>query len=111
MVCSGRCIAHGELQRAPPVSNRVAGRVHLWISGRVQGVGFRFFVERAARRYGVDGLVRNLPDGRVEVIAEGDKEMLEAFLNELRRGPAGADVVGLQAAWEIPEGLTGFRIQ
>lgn len=77
----------------------------------MQGVGFRFFAERLAHRYGLHGFARNLPDGRVEVIAEGGKEALQAFLEELRHGPVGADVGELQAAWETPEGLIGFRIR
>jgi len=92
------------------LSAHLTVRAHAWISGRVQGVGFRFFTEHVARRYRVSGFVRNLPDGRVEVIAEGDQAVLETFLNELRRGPAGARVMELQVAWERPAGLIGFEI-
>jgi acylphosphatase len=62
------------------------------VSGRVQGVGFRFFVERAAAKLGVSGYVKNLFDGRVEVYAIGSVEQLEALADALRRGPPMAHV-------------------
>ncbi|HLA24756.1 MAG TPA: acylphosphatase [bacterium] len=85
-------------------------RCHLWISGSVQGVGFRLFAERAARRHGVAGFVRNLPDGRVEAVAEGSSEGVRGFVAELARGPRGALVRDVREVWEPPEGLRGFRI-
>ena len=57
------------------------------IDGEVQGVGYRFFALRAAARHEIPGTVRNLPDGRVEVIAEGDREAIDGFRNELATGP------------------------
>jgi acylphosphatase len=57
------------------------------VSGRVQGVGFRFFVSEAADREGLHGWVRNLPDGAVEASAEGEREALERFEQRLRQGP------------------------
>ncbi|HXF82110.1 MAG TPA: acylphosphatase [bacterium] len=86
-------------------------RAHLWIRGLVQGVGFRFFAVRAAQRYGVSGFVRNLPDGRVEAVAEGLRGSVEAFLEALRRGPAGALVRDVDVQWEAPEGRSGFEIR
>jgi acylphosphatase len=62
------------------------------VSGRVQGVGFRFFAHRAALREGLHGWVRNLPDGRVEISAEGEAEALERFERHVRHGPPGAHV-------------------
>jgi acylphosphatase len=62
------------------------------ISGRVQGVGYRFFARDAAAREGIRGRVRNLPDGSVEVEAEGDDEAMQRFEMALRRGPHGARV-------------------
>jgi acylphosphatase len=59
------------------------------VSGRVQGVGFRYFTQDTARREGLSGVVRNLPDGRVEAVAEGDHASLERFEAALRHGPAG----------------------
>ena len=85
-------------------------RCHLWVRGIVQGVGFRMFAERAARRLGLAGLVRNLPDGRVEIVAEGPKETLETLIAEVRRGPLGSLVHAVRAEWEPPAGLQGFQI-
>jgi acylphosphatase len=62
------------------------------ISGRVQGVGFRYFTQEAAAREGIHGWVRNVPDGRVEIEAEGEAEALERFEHRVRHGPAGARV-------------------
>ena len=62
------------------------------ITGRVQGVGFRYFAWDAARREGLTGVVRNLPDGSVEAIAEGDREALDRFEAAISQGPAGARV-------------------
>jgi acylphosphatase len=73
------------------------------ISGRVQGVGFRFFAERAAREAGIRGWVRNLPDGNVETVAEGEEEAVARYLDRLRRGPIGARVTGMTAE-DVPAG-------
>ena len=62
------------------------------VSGRVQGVGYRFFVHRAAAIEGVHGWVRNLPDGNVEIRAEGDASVLERFERKIRQGPPSARV-------------------
>lgn len=64
----------------------------LLVSGRVQGVGFRWFTEREALKRGVQGYVRNLPDGRVEVLAQADTGTLAGFCARLRKGPAAARV-------------------
>jgi acylphosphatase len=74
------------------------------ISGHVQMVGFRAFAEARAGRYGASGYVRNLPTGQVEVVAEGDRRLLEEFLAELKRGPRGAYVRELKVNWEAPRG-------
>jgi acylphosphatase len=66
--------------------------VHVVLRGRVQGVGFRAFVQRRAREHGVRGEVRNTPDGAVELTAEGDDARLETFLGEVREGPLHARV-------------------
>ncbi len=82
------------------------------ISGRVQGVGFRAFTETQAAVEGLHGWVRNLGDGRVEVLFEGDMEAVERAEAKLRRGPAGARIQDLIAEDVAPSGrATGFNIQ
>jgi len=75
------------------------------VSGRVQGVGFRWFVLNAARRYGIRGDVRNLADGRVEVRVCGVAADVEGLLGDVRRGPSGSQVAGI----ENREGEPGLR--
>jgi acylphosphatase len=82
------------------------------ISGRVQGVGFRYFVEETARREGVSGYVRNLHDGRVEAHVEGDAESVGRVEAALWRGPRGARVDQVTVDEVAPSGhVTGFRIR
>jgi acylphosphatase len=82
------------------------------VAGRVQGVGFRYFTEAAAAREGILGWVRNTPDGRVEVSAEGDSEALERFERNLRHGPPGARVERVDVDDMIPTGReTGFSVK
>ena len=81
------------------------------ISGRVQGVGFRWFAESAAAREGLHGWVRNLPDGRVEAQAEGDAEALDRFERALRHGPPAARVEAVDVDAIMPTGRdTGFSV-
>ena len=81
------------------------------MSGRVQGVGFRFFAQEMAQRDGLSGRVRNLPDGRVEVEAEGDEETLARFEAALWRGPSHARVDNVEVESTAPSGRhTGFHI-
>jgi acylphosphatase len=70
---------------------------HYVISGRVQGVGFRYFAERAARHAGVTGWVRNLGDGRVEAHAEGTRQAVDQFEGRLRQGPSRSDIRGFES--------------
>ena len=82
------------------------------VSGRVQGVGFRYFTESAAAHAGVDGWVRNLPDGRVEISAEGEPDALERFEREIRQGPRGARVDDVDVQSGVSGGrTTGFTIK
>lgn len=74
--------------------------VHLVIRGRVQGVGFRYFVLHRAETLGLDGWVRNRADGAVEVEAEGPRAALEALLESVRRGPQGARVTAVDEVWK-----------
>jgi acylphosphatase len=66
------------------------------VRGRVQGVGFRWFVARTARKLGLTGHARNLPDGSVEVVASGEPAELERLAHELAKGPPGAVVAGVE---------------
>ncbi len=75
-------------------------RLHTYISGRVQGVFFRDFASTEAALLGLTGWVKNLSDGRVEVLAEGEKEDLEKLLEILKKGPLGAKVKNVEAIWE-----------
>ena len=83
------------------------------MSGRVQGVGFRFFAQEAAALDGLAGWVRNLDDGRVEMLAQGDREALIRFERKIRRGPAGARIDDVTTTdEEAPsDQLSGFRIR
>ena len=80
------------------------------VHGFVQGVGFRFAVERAARSRGVSGWVRNRPDGTVEAVLEGRPEDVEALVDFCRQGPRGAGVERVDVVAESPDGLAGFRV-
>jgi len=85
-------------------------RSHILIYGFVQGVGFRFAVQRAASSRDVSGWVRNRPDGAVEAVFEGEPEDVDALVDFCRRGPRGAEVERVEVEEELPEGLGGFRV-
>jgi acylphosphatase len=85
-------------------------RRHVFVYGFVQGVGFRFAVERAARSRGVSGWVRNRPDGSVEAVFEGELEDVDGLVELCRRGPRGAEVERVEVEDESAEGLAGFRV-
>ena len=75
-------------------------RARVYVSGRVQGVFFRNEIANLAERLGVTGWVRNLSDGRVEALFEGEKEKIEEEVEFCKRGPPGASVQNLQVKWE-----------
>jgi acylphosphatase len=82
------------------------------ISGTVQGVGFRFFTQRSAARHQVRGYVRNLEDGRVEALAEGEPKAVQAFLEDLSTGPIYARVEDVEETVLEPGGLySAFLIE
>jgi acylphosphatase len=82
------------------------------VSGRVQGVGFRFFTQDLARNEGLSGFVRNLPDGRVEVDVEGEIEAVARLERALWNGPPGARVDDIVTDVTAPQGRTsGFRVR
>jgi len=81
------------------------------VSGRVQGVGFRYFTQEAATREGVTGYVKNLPDGRVEAYVEGDVDAVTRVEHAIRTGPAGSRVTRVEADALTPGGAyKSFRV-
>jgi acylphosphatase len=82
----------------------------MFVKGQVQGVGFRWWVARQASLLGIDGSVRNLPDGSVEIVASGNDEALGAFVSLCRQGPSGAQVESVLTG--VCESMVekGFRI-
>lgn len=89
---------------------RIARR--LTITGRVQGVGFRYFTQNAAAREGLTGWVQNLPDGRVEAFIEGDDEAVTRVERAIRSGPRGARIEEIHVQDEEATGtIKGFTIR
>ena len=86
-------------------------RAHIVVSGRVQGVFFRDHARRWASSLGVKGCVRNLIDGKVEAVAEGERESIEDFIAKLKEGPPLSSVEDVDVRWEDYRGeFTDFRI-
>jgi acylphosphatase len=81
------------------------------VKGRVQGVGYRYFVLREAEQRGLTGFARNLPDGRVEVVAEGAESALRELEQRLREGPAFSHVEAVEREAISPRGDQGFQIR
>lgn len=86
-------------------------RVRVFVSGVVQGVGYRYSTARQAKYLGLGGWVRNLPDGRVEAVFEGDKKAIESAIDWCRSGPIGAAVSEVNWEYEQPEGDRTFEIR
>jgi acylphosphatase len=92
------------------VHRTVKARAHIYVSGRVQGVFFRAETAELARRLGLCGWVRNLPDGRVEALFEGDRQDIEKAVDFCGHGPPGANVRNLDVKWEDWKGdVQDFR--
>lgn len=81
------------------------------IFGVVQGIGFRWFVRSEAQRRNITGFVRNLPDGSVEVEAQGENKLIEEFIATLRKGPSMAIVSKLEIQWLPPAQYHSFEIK
>jgi acylphosphatase len=79
-------------------------RVRLLVTGKVQGVAFRAHTRETARALGLTGWVRNLPDGSVEILAEGPEKPLEDFIAWCRKGPRSARVAAVTVEWSAPTG-------
>jgi len=86
-----------------------AVRRRIVVSGRVQGVFFRDSVRREAESAGLAGSARNLEDGTVEVILEGDKAAVRKIIDWCRAGPSAADVDSVEESEQEPQGTSGFR--
>ncbi len=87
-------------------------QVHLIISGRVQGVFYRASCQDVAVKYGLNGWVKNLPDGKVEVLVQGEKDKIEKLIEWCKKGPPNADVSGVEVQWEeVTEVFNGFGIK
>jgi len=87
-------------------------RFRLIVRGVVQGVGYRYFAMGSARRLGLEGFVRNLPDGTVEVDVQGEEGMLKEFIDELKVGPRASNVTGIDIEeLEPTDKFDGFTVR
>ncbi len=87
-------------------------RAHLFVSGRVQGVSYRWFVFDVAHTLNLAGWVRNLPDTRVEAVFEGNREAIQKAILKCRQGPPASRVADIDVTWENGfEGLADFEIR
>ena len=94
------------------MSDEKLTRLHAVISGRVQGVGFRGFTATAAQRIGVTGWVRNRINGTVETMAEGDQVQMDAFIQEISKGPGPSYVDNVEIKWLPATGeFTSFKVR
>jgi acylphosphatase len=86
-------------------------QIHIYISGNVQGVGYRYFVKGWARAFGVRGWVRNLEDGRVEGVFQGEKKRVEELIEKCREGPFLGEVETIDVNWEEGEEFGEFGVR
>ncbi|MEA5620098.1 acylphosphatase [Cronbergia sp. UHCC 0137] len=97
------------MQNSPPVPKLV--RAHVFIAGRVQGVGYRYATVETASQLGLTGWVQNLPDSRVEAVFEGAREIVEEMVRWCHVGPPAAVVKEVLVKYEPLEGLRGFDVR
>jgi acylphosphatase len=87
-------------------------RAEITVQGMVQGVGYRFFVNRQANTYKLNGYVQNLPDGNVLVVVEGDHGLIADFIDELRVGPRSSRVTAVNVDWiDEPDEFKTFEVR
>ncbi|MCE9499210.1 MAG: acylphosphatase [Leptospira sp.] len=86
---------------------KTEARVRIVVEGKVQGVGFRYFVLQKAQELRLRGFTMNLPTGEVETVAEGDKIFLEDLEKSIRQGPRGSTITNVTVQWQKPWG--GYR--
>jgi acylphosphatase len=87
-----------------PTGTVEPARVHIWVTGRVQGVGFRAFVQQSGALFGLVGWVRNVGYDQVETVAEGPRPVLLKFIEVVSRGPRASKVDEARSEWEVPTG-------
>ena len=97
------------MQNSSPPQKPV--RAHTFITGKVQGVGYRYSTVNKASQLNISGWVRNLPDGRVEAVFESDREVVEKMINWCHQGPPAAVVQDVSVEYSEPEGLQGFEVR
>jgi acylphosphatase len=85
-------------------------RARVFVSGIVQGVGYRYYTAQQAQALKLNGWVRNLTDGRVEAVFEGDRATVEEIIQWCSKGPSAAVVKDVSVKMEKPEGLQGFNV-
>lgn len=85
-------------------------QAHIFISGRVQGIGYRYFVQSTARKLGLTGWVRNTEDGGVEAVFHGEEKVIIQMIDECKKGPVLAEVQHIGFEWEAEEQFDGFHI-
>lgn len=109
----GRYCVHNKpdntLMQSSPQQEQI--RVHVFVSGRVQGVGYRMSTYDVATDLGINGWVRNLPDERVEAVFEGDRHTVEQMIQWCHHGNRPAVVKGVALEYEPPQGIQGFEIR
>ena len=87
-------------------------RIHVWVSGVVQGVGFRYFTLRQARELALSGWVKNSLDGKVEIVAEGEKWKLDDLIDNVKIGPSSSSVSGVEVEEEeFKNEFDGFEVR
>lgn len=93
-------------------NNNAIEQLHAYVYGRVQGVGFRYFVIQRAHALALRGYTRNESDGSVEVLAQGPRPALERLLAFLHQGPSAAQVRDVRVTWSEPTGhMSGFHLR
>lgn len=111
IAAAGKCLPPKAPRRGTVITMANRKRLQVLYSGRVQGVGFRYTAKTVANGYEVTGTIRNLPDGRVELILEGEKEEAEAFRQALKESGLGAFIDREEVKWSEATGtLRGFEI-
>ncbi len=83
---------------------------HLIISGKVQGVGYRYYTAQQAKQRGITGWVKNLPDGRVEAVLEGNKQAITEMIKWCHQGPPASEVTEVKINYEKPQSYNKFEI-